>query len=72
MDVPMPDADRKRARDEAGSAEAGAGLPIDTQAGFTMLGMRKTKKKTSNGRNRWACFFIFEYGTLHLYMCMYM
>ena len=39
MDVPMPDADRKRARDEAGSAEAGAGLPIDTQAGFTMLRM---------------------------------
>ena len=35
----MPDADRKRARDEAGSAEAGAGLPIDTQAGFTMLRM---------------------------------
>ena len=39
MDIPMPDADRKRARDEAGSAEAGAGLPIDTQAGFTMLRM---------------------------------
>ena len=49
----MPDSERKRSREESAAAD-GAGLPIDTQAGFAMLRLMLPKLRPQQKNSRCA------------------